>query len=130
MSLPIRLMAFHHGSGRIPDSLINGGTDLATTFDGATRNSAYVSEEAYADPLTEDIFFGTSATGSVWGSGGGDSVIFTKPIYQFLVSTGNKSFRTVPDVALHMGGCPVVRSRPAILQTVSTMRSTRTSTTG
>ncbi|WP_263381366.1 S53 family peptidase [Granulicella arctica] len=83
-----------------------GGTNLATTFDGATRNSAYVSEEAYADPLTEDIFFGTSATGSVWGSGGGDSVIFTKPIYQFLVSTGNKSFRTVPDIALHMGGCP------------------------
>jgi kumamolisin len=83
-----------------------GGTNLRTTYDGATRNSAYVSEEAYADPLTEDIFFGTSATGSVWGSGGGDSVIFKKPVYQALVSTGNKRFRTVPDVALHMGGCP------------------------
>ncbi len=83
-----------------------GGTNLRTTYDGATRNSAYVSEEAYADPLTSDIFFGTSATGSVWGSGGGNSVLFPKPAYQLFVSTGNKKFRTVPDLALHMGGCP------------------------
>jgi subtilase family serine protease len=83
-----------------------GGTNLATTYDGITRNSAYVSEEAYADPLASDIFYGTTATGGYWGSGGGDSVIFSRPDYQALVTTGNKSFRTVPDVAYHMGGCP------------------------
>jgi kumamolisin len=83
-----------------------GGTNLATTFDGSTRNSAYVSEEANADPLTSDIFYETSATGNYWGSGGGDSVIFAKPDYQGLVTTGNNNFRTVPDVAMHMGGCP------------------------
>lgn len=83
-----------------------GGTNLKTTFDGTTRNSAYVSEEAYADPLTNDIFQGTTATGNYWGSGGGDSIIFKKPLFQLLTNTGNARFRTVPDVALHMGGCP------------------------
>lgn len=83
-----------------------GGTNLTTTYDGLTKNSAYVREEAFADPLTQDIFYGTSAAGSYFGSGGGDSVIFTKPYYQDYVDTGNKKFRTVPDLALHMGGCP------------------------
>ena len=84
-----------------------GGTNLATTYDGGvTRNSAYVSEEAYADPLVSDIFYGTPATGAYWGSGGGDSVVFKKPLFQLLTNTGNNQFRTVPDLALHMGGCP------------------------
>ena len=83
-----------------------GGTNLATTYDGTTRNSAYVSEEAYADPLASDIFYGTTATGGYWGSGGGDSVVFPKPLFQILTDTGNANFRTVPDVAFHMGGCP------------------------
>jgi kumamolisin len=83
-----------------------GGTNLATTYDGVTRNSAYVSEEAYADPLATDIFYNTTATGSYWGSGGGDSIVFPKPLFQILTNTGNARFRTVPDVAGHMGGCP------------------------
>lgn len=83
-----------------------GGTNLTTTYDGVTKNSAYVSEEAFADPLAEDIFYGTSASGMYFGSGGGDSIVFKKPLYQTYVDTGNAKFRTVPDLSLHMGGCP------------------------
>ena len=43
--------------------------------------------------------------GEVWGSGGGKSTFWGKPIYQYFVRTG-ASMRTVPDVAMHMGGCP------------------------
>jgi subtilase family serine protease len=86
-----------------------GGTNLATTFSGNPNNlnSAYISEEAFADTLSSDIFYGTPATGAVFGSGGGDSILFRKPAYQTLVHTGNARFRTVPDLSLHMGGCPV-----------------------
>ncbi len=85
-----------------------GGTNLVTTYTGTAGdlNSRYVREEAYADPLAADIFFGTSATGGYWGSGGGDSILFPKPLFQELTDTGNASFRTVPDISLHMGGCP------------------------
>lgn len=86
-----------------------GGSNLMTTYDAAHRgnlNSAYISEEAFADPLTADIFYGTTATGGYWGSGGGDSIVFPRPAYQALVNTGNPKVRTVPDLALHMGGCP------------------------
>lgn len=84
-----------------------GGTNLTTTYTSSTDlNSAYVSEQAYADPLEGDIFYGTSSTGQYWGSGGGDSVYFKKPLFQALTNTGNAKFRTVPDVSLHMGGCP------------------------
>jgi hypothetical protein len=34
------------------------------------------------------------------------SQIFAKPAYQFLVPTGSRIHRSVPDVALMMGGCP------------------------
>ena len=84
-----------------------GGTNLTTTYTSSTDlNSKYVSEQAYADPLEGDIFYGTSSTGQYWGSGGGDSVYFRKPLFQALTNTGNAKFRTVPDVSLHMGGCP------------------------
>jgi subtilase family serine protease len=85
-----------------------GGTNLVTTYTGTTGdlNSQYVRESAYGDPLAEDIFYGTSATGGYWGSGGGNSIIFTKPLFQILTNTGSARYRTVPDVALHMGGCP------------------------
>ncbi|SDF50180.1 Subtilase family protein [Terriglobus roseus] len=84
-----------------------GGTNLVTTQTSSTDlNSIYVREQAYADPLEGDIFYGTSSTGQYWGSGGGDSVYFRKPLYQALVNTGNAKYRTVPDVSLHMGGCP------------------------
>ncbi len=84
-----------------------GGTNLVTSYDGGvTRNSAYYGEEAYSDPLTKDIFSGTNATGAVWGSGGGTSLVFAKPLYQILANTGSSKYRTVPDLAGHMGGCP------------------------
>lgn len=91
-----------------------GGTNLVTTFDAKNPkdlNSAYVSENADDDPLDSDIFYGTSASGAVWGSGGGISLIYPKPAYQTLVSQSNlpkaaKKFRTIPDLSLQMGGCP------------------------
>ncbi|WP_158785659.1 protease pro-enzyme activation domain-containing protein [Granulicella sp. L46] len=87
-----------------------GGTNLKTVFDANNPNdlnSAYVSEEAYADSISGDYQYGTTATGAYFGSGGGDSVVFAKPFYQLFVPTG-RGTRTVPDVALHMGGCPGV----------------------
>src|SRR3984957_19165839 len=91
-----------------------GGTNLVTTFNAKNPkdlNSAYVSENADDDPLDADIFYGTSASGAVWGSGGGISLQFAKPSYQSLVSQSNlpkaaKKFRTIPDLSLQMGGCP------------------------
>jgi subtilase family serine protease len=91
-----------------------GGTNLITTFDAknpSDLNSAYVGENADDDPLDSDIFFGTTASGAVWGSGGGISLIYAKPSYQSLVSQANlpkaaKKFRTIPDLSLQMGGCP------------------------
>ena len=83
-----------------------GGTDLVTTSRPGDLDSAYIRESAFADPLAVDIFFGTSATGGYWGSGGGNSILFAKPTYQQLVSTGDTKTRTVPDLSLHMGGCP------------------------
>jgi subtilase family serine protease len=91
-----------------------GGTNLVTTFNAKNPkdlNSAYVSENADDDPLDSDIFFGTSASGAVWGSGGGISLHYAKPSYQNLVSQSNlpkgaKKFRTIPDLSLQMGGCP------------------------
>ena len=88
-----------------------GGTNLVTQFTPSLLlNSAYVSENADDDPLAED-FYGTPATGGVWGSGGGESELFKKPAYQKLVNTGTR-FRAVPDVALHMGGCPGIAVQP------------------
>ena len=59
-----------------------GGTNLVTTYSPPSLNSAYVAENANSDPLAFDIFFGTTATGAVWGSGGGISSYFAKPSYQ------------------------------------------------
>jgi hypothetical protein len=91
-----------------------GGTNLVTTFNPKNPkdlNSAYVGENAEDDPLDSDIFYGTTASGAVWGSGGGISLFYAKPSYQNLVSQANlpksaKKFRTIPDLSLQMGGCP------------------------
>lgn len=83
-----------------------GGTNLATTYTPSNLNSHYIYEQAYADPLAEDIFYGTAATGGFWGSGGGDSIFFKQPAFQKVVKSPNPKVRTVPDIALHMGGCP------------------------
>ena len=88
-----------------------GGSNLVTTFSANSLNSAYVRENASFDALVADIFFGSSATGAVWGSGGGISSYFAKPSYQNQVSqqylpAAAKGWRTTPDVSLEMGGCP------------------------
>jgi subtilase family serine protease len=51
---------------------------------------------------------GTTGTigNNTWGSGGGFSQVFGKPLYQFLVDTDSNAHRAVPDVSLMMGGCP------------------------
>lgn len=79
-----------------------GGTNLVTTNTSGSLKSAYVSENAFNDPFSPTS---GEPAGAIWGSGGGKSTFFSKPLYQFFVNTG-ASMRTVPDVAMHMGGCP------------------------
>jgi len=74
-----------------------GGTNLVTTSTANSFNSAYVSENA-----GDDLEPGNE----VWGSGGGVSIYWARPNYQTMVPTPSTVFRTVPDVAQHMGGCP------------------------
>jgi subtilase family serine protease len=88
-----------------------GGTNLKTTFTAGSKNSAYVSEEAFGDPVVGDPEFHTPAKGAEWGSGGGVSLFFAQPSWQALVTTASK-FRSVPDLALHMGGCPSSAVQP------------------
>jgi subtilase family serine protease len=89
-----------------------GGTNLQTAATPGVDDATYVSENADFDPLLPAEFqIGPTQTVSVgnytWGSGGGLSIIFDKPLYQFLVDTGNNRQRAVPDVSLMMGGCPL-----------------------
>jgi subtilase family serine protease len=79
-----------------------GGTNLVTVSDG-TSNSTRVSENANYDPITG---------GGVWGSGGGVSTLVPRIPAQTLVPTGSTTKRTVPDLALHMGGCPSTAVQP------------------
>ena len=88
-----------------------GGTNLVTSFVSGSLKSTYKSENANPDPVVGDPDFGTNATGAIWASGGGTSIVYPKPVYQKLVTTGSK-MRTVPDVSLHMGGCPAVAVQP------------------
>jgi subtilase family serine protease len=92
-----------------PNVTAVGGTNLATTSTAAQEDT-YVEENEFGDPLISpfDIFgLGSGGmTGGYWGSGGGISQFFAKPAYQNLVSTRNATQRTVPDIAMQMGGCP------------------------
>ena len=90
-----------------------GGTNLITTTPPSPQttppqlNSAYVSEQAFGDPeIPYDPYgVGVNVTGGYWGAGGGQSVIFKKPGYQNLTLNGANT-RTLPDVGMHVGGCP------------------------
>jgi subtilase family serine protease len=94
-----------------PDVTAVGGTNLQTAASPGIDDAKYVSENANFDPRLP-ASFQISATQSVtvgnntWGSGGGYSIIFAKPTYQSLVSTGSNTARALPDVSLMMGGCP------------------------
>jgi subtilase family serine protease len=95
-----------------------GGTNLETVPNPnptasplAVTSSAYVSEEAYADEVLSPIDpygEGNFITNDLWGSGGGPSVIFGEPAYQFNSKVGVPSTgqRYDPDISMHMGGCP------------------------
>jgi subtilase family serine protease len=88
-----------------------GGTNLSTSATPSVNDATYKTENADFDPaLPAEFKTGPSAVVSVknntWGSGGGFSQIFAKPDYQDMVDTGSKTHRSVPDVALMMGGCP------------------------
>ncbi len=84
-----------------------GGTNVVTTYDPPTLNSAYVSENGNGDPeLPYDPYgLGVAVYGGYWGAGGGISAYFSQPDYQSLVNTGSTS-RTTPDVGMQVGGCP------------------------
>jgi len=89
-----------------------GGTNLQTTPTPGADDAAYLSENADFDPRLPAVFEDSSGNqfavgNNTWGSGGGFSTVFGKPLYQFLVNTGSNRGRAVPDVSLMMGGCPL-----------------------
>lgn len=84
-----------------PDVTAVGGTNLVTSFTKGSLNSTYGSENANPDRET-------TVAGEIWGSGGGISVAWAKPTWQktpIAIATTPGVGRTVPDLALHMGGC-------------------------
>ncbi len=84
-----------------------GGTNLVTTYNPPSLESNYIEENAYSDPLKpyDPNGVGNLVSGGMWGSGGGESIFFPKPSFQQSVNTATQ-YRAVPDVSLHMGGCP------------------------
>jgi subtilase family serine protease len=91
-----------------PDVTGVGGTNLETTFVPGSLESNYVSENAFYNAFAPGPGI---PTGLIFGSGGGKSTFWAKPLYQYFVNTREK-VRTVPDVAMHMGGCPVGAVQP------------------
>jgi subtilase family serine protease len=93
-----------------PNITAVGGTNLQTAATPTVNDVTRVSENADFDPRVPAVFTDGTETATVgnntWGSGGGFSQIFSKPLYQFLVNTGSNVHRSVPDVSLMMGGCP------------------------
>ena len=94
-----------------PNVTAVGGTNLQSVASPTADDVAYLSENADFDPrLPAEFTLSNGKTVTVdnntWGSGGGISILFNKPAYQYLVKTGSNSHRTIPDVSLMMGGCP------------------------
>ena len=94
-----------------PDVTGVGGTNLVTSYTAGALTSLYNHENAYFDPVKGDPEDGTPATGARWGSGGGLSIFFAQPSWQTEV-TAAATYRAVPDLALHMGGCPAAAVTP------------------
>lgn len=84
-----------------------GGGNLVTSFTSGSLTSTYVSENALGDPEVPYVLYSGlgNLSGGYWGAGGGPSAHFDKPVYQTLVPTSSP-FRAVPDVGMHVGGCP------------------------
>jgi len=85
-----------------------GGGNLVTNSAPPSLDSSYVRESAYNDPeVPSDPWgVGVNVSGGAWGAGGGVSVVFRKPPYQYLANTGSNHWRTLPDVGMQVGGCP------------------------
>jgi subtilase family serine protease len=85
-----------------------GGGNLVTNSAPPSLDSTYVRESAYNDPeVPSDPWgLGVNVSGGAWGAGGGVSVVFRKPLYQYLANTGTNHWRTIPDVGMQVGGCP------------------------
>jgi len=85
-----------------------GGGNLVTNSAPPSLDSTYMRESAYNDPeVPKDPWgLGVNVSGGAWGAGGGVSVVFDKPLYQYLANTGSHKFRTIPDVGMQVGGCP------------------------
>lgn len=87
-----------------------GGTNLVTVPTPTANDVTYSQENAQFDPLLPAQFrVGpneiVTVNNNTWGSGGGYSILFSKPLYQ-LFSNTTRPGRAVPDVSLMMGGCP------------------------
>jgi subtilase family serine protease len=90
-----------------PNVTAVGGTNLVTTYIPGSLDSAYATENAWSDPeIPYDPYgVGETASGGVWGAGGGFSEMWPAPAYQSLVDTGSTA-RAVPDIGMQVGGCP------------------------
>ncbi len=92
-----------------PNVTAVGGTNLVTSYTKGSLNSTYVGENATGDRIVTPMDpFGTGNLESLglWGSGSGTSVLFAKPAFQSGINTGSATMRVMPDVSMHMGGCP------------------------
>jgi subtilase family serine protease len=91
-----------------PNVTAVGGTNLVTSYLPGLLDSQYATENAWSDPeIPYDPYgVGANASGGVWGAGGGWSEIWGEPDYQSLVNTEYKGHRAVPDIGMHVGGCP------------------------
>lgn len=96
-----------------------GGTNLVTSSIPNSLQSTYVSENAYYDRFAAGAGF---ANGALWGSGGGISTIWKHPSFQAPGQTGSK-MRTVPDIAMMMGGCPRGSAPPCGTTAIASQRS-------
>jgi hypothetical protein len=86
-----------------------GGTNVVTVHSTTTPlDSAYVSENAWADPEFPYDPYGVGAAvkGGYWGAGSGYSSLFPAPAYQSLINTGS-NMRAIPDIGMQVGGCPL-----------------------
>jgi subtilase family serine protease len=90
-----------------PNVTAVGGTNLVTVYEPGSLSSQYATENAWSDPeIPYDPYgLGSNVSGGVWGAGGGVSAMWPAPSYQSLVTTGYTK-RAVPDIGMHVGGCP------------------------
>ena len=100
-----------------------GGGNLLTTPLPTTQTrpptytAKYVSENSIDNPEIPYSIFGipgVAVSGGVWDAGGGVSQIFETPTYQnWLAFYGEYPVgRAVPDIGMHVGGCPGGISAP------------------